>query len=355
MVEGESCGRPFVSIGVTTYNRHDLLRQTLDSILAQTFTDFEVIVGNDYTAEVLTGEMVGITDPRIRFVNHPRNLGEVGNMNALLGMATGRYFTWLFDDDLYEPNFLGTAYDCLVETEFPPAFFSSFRMLRAGETFQPRQIPRTTIVEFSGREFLRWYSPSRPQLASILGLFDLALLRGTIGDLEELSPSSIGVYCEYLFLVRCALLERIIYVDMPLVIYRVHSGSWSESPFELATYIEAGKQLIRRSAAVLRQPVLVDDFNSNLLTICVQHLNTVAHKSARLEATRKKFGLSPFLRAMARYCQEAKVIRKTFHTHGGVESLRVKLVFTKTLILACYTVLMNLASGFRRRREPLPL
>ena len=39
---------PFFSIGVTTYNRKELLKQTLISIINQTFTDFEVIVGNDY-------------------------------------------------------------------------------------------------------------------------------------------------------------------------------------------------------------------------------------------------------------------------------------------------------------------
>lgn len=349
MVEGAESHQPFVSIGVTTYNRHDLLRETLNSILAQTFSDFEVIVGNDYISEILTGEMLGVTDPRVRIVNHPRNLREVGNMNALLGMATGRYFTWLFDDDLYEPDFLQTAHDCLAETGYPPAFFSAFGKLQPGETFQPRAIPRRPVAEFSGREFLRWYSPSSPQLASILGLFDLAVLRTHVGELEELSPSAIGVYCEYLFLVRCALLERIIYVDMPLVIYRVHAGSWSESPFELATYIEAGKQLVRRCAEVLRHPALVADFNPNLLAICEQHLSTVAHKSARLEATKKKFGVGPFWRAMSRYAQESLVIRNLFRTQGGEENLRVKFVFAKTWLFACYTVVMNLASGFRRR------
>jgi glycosyltransferase involved in cell wall biosynthesis len=351
LVEGESCGRPFVSIGVTTYNRHDLLRQTLDSILAQTFTDFEVIVGNDYTAEVLTGEMVGITDPRIRFVNHPRNLGEVGNMNALLGMATGRYFTWLFDDDLYEPNFLGTAYDCLVETEFPPAFFSSFRMLRAGETFQPRQILRTTIVEFSGREFLRWYSPSRPQIASILGLFDTDVLRESVGELEELCPSAIGVYSEYLFLVRCALLGRIVFIDGPFVIYRIHSGSWSESPSELNKYITAGRELVRRSAEVLRHPALVADFDANLMMICEQHLITVAHRTIRIETARKKFGVAALWRAITRYRQEAVQIRKSFLEQGGCEGFRTQLVFKKIDVFCGYTIVMNLASGFYRRNR----
>jgi len=135
-----------------------LLRQTLRSILAQSFGDFEVIVGNDDIAEVLTGEVLGIDDPRIRFVNHPRNLREVGNMNALLAMANGRYFTWLFDDDLYEPDFLQIAHDCLAEKGFPPAFFSSFRMLRPGETHQPRNFARGRVELLSGRKFLRRYS-----------------------------------------------------------------------------------------------------------------------------------------------------------------------------------------------------
>ena len=52
--------QPFFSIGITAYNRHDLLREALGSILSQGFDDFEVIVGNDYQAEKLTREMFGI-------------------------------------------------------------------------------------------------------------------------------------------------------------------------------------------------------------------------------------------------------------------------------------------------------
>jgi glycosyltransferase involved in cell wall biosynthesis len=235
--------RPFVTIGVPTYNRHDLLRQTLLSILAQSFADFEVIVGNDYTAEVLSGEMLGITDPRIRFVNHPSNLREVGNMNALLGMATGRYFTWLFDDDLYQPNFLQTAHDSLAQSGFPPAFFSSFTMLREGEAFCPASLPYRTMEVLTGREFLRRYSARQPEIVSTCGLFDTETLRRVAGGVEELCASAIGVYCEYLFLVRCALLKKIVYADAPLVLFRIHPDSWSENSSELSKYIEAGKGL----------------------------------------------------------------------------------------------------------------
>lgn len=345
--------RPFVTIGVTTYNRHDLLRQNLDSILAQTFDDFEVIVGNDYTAEILTREMLGIEDPRIRLVNHPENLGEIGNMNALLSMARGRYFTWLFDDDLYEPDFLQTAHDCLAEKCFPPAFFSTYRFLRADEPFEPAQIPESPVLEFTGKEFIRWYSPSRMQIASVLGLFDTGTLKNTLGGVKSLCPTAIGVYSEYLLLVRCALLDRIIFTERPLVIYRAHPGSWSESPSEMDKYIAAGKELIKKTAEVLRHPDLIDEFNANLIMICGQHQVTIAHRSVRIETTEKKCGPGALLRSINRYRQEAVQIRRLFLEQGGEKNLRTMSAFAKIAAFCYYTILMNLASCFYQNYKGL--
>ncbi len=340
--------RPFVTIGVPTYNRYDLLRQTLDSILAQTFGDFEVIIGNDYTAEILTSEMLGLTDPRIRIVNHPRNLREVGNMNSLLGLATGRYFTWLFDDDLYEPNFLQTAHECLAENAFPPAFFSSFRMLQANELFTPRSIPFSRMEVLTGSEFLRRYSPDRPAVVSTCGLFDTALLRDVVGGVEELCASAIGVYCEYLFLVRCALLERMVYVDSQLVLFRIHPESWSENVSEYAKYVEAGGELVRRCAETLRHPRLKADYNVNLMTICEQHLITIANRTAKIEVTSRKYGIIAFYRAIARYRKESRNTKENFVSQGGKIGLHEWLDLIK-IDLNCYrNIALILASCFYR-------
>ena len=81
--------KPFFSIGVTTYNRPEMLKQTLMSISAQTFSDFEVIVGNDYIQEPLSAELLGIMDPRIRFINHPQNLGEARQYEHLARSEPG--------------------------------------------------------------------------------------------------------------------------------------------------------------------------------------------------------------------------------------------------------------------------
>ena len=273
--------QPFFTIGITTYNRHDLLRETLQSVITQSYDNFEIIIGNDYQAEVLTTELLGIFDLRVRIVNYPHNLREVGNMNALLEMATGRYFTWLFDDDLYEPDFLQTSHDCLVKTGFPPALFPSFRMMKVHELFQPRKLAVGNIFEFTGREFLQWYSADRPQIASTFGLFDTEKIRGTVGNVESLSPSVIGLYSEFHYLVKCALLDRIVYIDAPYYVFRRHAESYSESNLDLENHLIAGRELIRRSGEVLRHPTLVEDFSVNLQKICLIHITTFAYKTAR--------------------------------------------------------------------------
>ena len=117
---------PFFSIGVTTYNRGILLKECLASILDQTFTKFEVIVGNDYTSDKLSLDEFNLDDQRFKIVNHDENLGELNNMNWLLHAANGRYFTWLADDDAYYPNFLEYIHRTLITHEKLDCGFSNY-------------------------------------------------------------------------------------------------------------------------------------------------------------------------------------------------------------------------------------
>lgn len=296
--------QPFFTIGVPTYNRHGLLIKTLESILAQNFTDFEVIVGNDYTAEILTGEMLGITDPRIRFVNHPVNLREVGNMNALMASANGRYFTWLFDDDLFESDFLNIGYQALVQNNFPDAFFSSYRVITDNNTPEPLAVLLPSPELFSGREFLLRYSASRPDIISTCGLFRTDQLLNITGGLEQLSESKMGLYCEYLLLVCCGLLENIVFINAPLVIFRAHSGSWGENNMELGIYPATGRKLIQRCKQVLDIPKFTDVNNNILMEICRTHLFTYFHRVVQYELALKNSKLIYALRYRQKYFRE---------------------------------------------------
>ncbi|MDO9352130.1 MAG: glycosyltransferase family 2 protein, partial [Solirubrobacteraceae bacterium] len=80
-------------------------REALASVLAQTLGDFEVIVGDDSGGE-LRAAVDDAADPRIRYLEHPTALGFVGNHEATLDAARGRYLAVLHDDDRHHPAYL---------------------------------------------------------------------------------------------------------------------------------------------------------------------------------------------------------------------------------------------------------
>lgn len=349
MVEPDQGPPPFFSIGLTTYNRRDLLRHTLNSILAQTFGDFEVIVGNDYQAEILSGELLGISDPRLRFVNHPHNLQEVGNMNALLAMARGRYFTWLADDDLYEPDFLQTGHDLLAKTGFPPVFFSSYRVIQGTEAPSPASISPNSVCVLTGREFLNRYFARRLKIISAYGLFDTSTLRSVVGGVEELCASAVGLYGEYIFLVRCALLEKIIYSDAPLVLYRMHDGAWGCTNLELDKYREAGAELVRRSSEVLRHPSLSGDLVKHLLAICDMHVHAYGAKLGKIQVAQGNFSPIAMYRAITRLFTETAGVRHSLIEAGGIDPRRAALVFLRLRVKYSLLIAKMLVENWLRQ------
>ena len=269
---------PFFSIGVTTYNKPDLLKQTLTSITSQTFSDFEVIVGNDYIQKNISGDLLGIEDSRIRFVNHSKNLGEIGNMNSLLEMGNGRYFTWLADDDLYNPNFLKKLHIALVKFNYPLCAFSSYKVIR-GTSFSSEVNLSGQEQLLSGREFLRMCLKGKLKTIGCYGVFDTRHIR-SIGGIERLSDSPFALYSEYLLLVRAGLLRYVVYVNIPLVLYREHEASWGNTNTDVAQYKQAGRNLVRECIKVFMMPELSVDFYKNLLSILKLTLHVFVCKLA---------------------------------------------------------------------------
>ena len=66
-----------ITVGVTTYNRTGFLKETIHSLLQQSFRNFELIISNDYPAVAVTFDSLGIqNDSRIKIINQATNLGE---------------------------------------------------------------------------------------------------------------------------------------------------------------------------------------------------------------------------------------------------------------------------------------
>ena len=100
--------QPRVSIGLPIYNAERYLEEAIDSILAQTYTDFELIISDnastDRTQEIC--KVYAQRDPRIRYHRNEKNLGGAPNHNLVFRLARGEYFKWAAYDDKIAPDFL---------------------------------------------------------------------------------------------------------------------------------------------------------------------------------------------------------------------------------------------------------
>ena len=90
-----------VSIITATYNRSEVLKWAIRSVLAQTFCDWELIVVGDACTDDTEQVVASFTDPRIRFVNRSTSFGEQsGPNNDGFFLANGRLIAYLNHDDL---------------------------------------------------------------------------------------------------------------------------------------------------------------------------------------------------------------------------------------------------------------
>ncbi len=269
---------PFFSIGITTYNRLDLLRYSILNVLEQEYKDFEVIIGNDYLPEALTSEKIGINDPRIIIVNNDKNLGEIGNMNMLLARARGSYFTWQFDDDMCSPDFLNKAYTALEKYNFPSCLYTSLAYIYGNSNYKFLRQKNTDSYLYSGSDFLRAFLSGKCKVMGSAGLYKTDFLRD-IGGATQLSEGRMAVYSEYLMIFRACQRSSIVYINSEMVAFRVHGNSWSGTCSEANIYMEAGINLLRESIPIFSDPELLTDYRKNLSSLLKSIISMVITKN----------------------------------------------------------------------------
>ena len=107
--------KPLISIGVSTYNRKDYLKLSLDSLLSQTYPNCEIIVVDDGSSDN-TGEMVKELYPQVKYV-YQTNAGDAAAKNHAAALAQGEYIIFNDSDDLFLPDAVERLYDALKDKE----------------------------------------------------------------------------------------------------------------------------------------------------------------------------------------------------------------------------------------------
>jgi glycosyltransferase involved in cell wall biosynthesis len=121
---------PRVTIGLPVYNGENYLAETLDSLLDQSYTDFELIISDNASTDSTEAicRRYAAQDARIRYYRSEQNHGAAWNYNRVFELATGEYFKWAAHDDLCAPTFLER---CVAVLEQNPDVVLAFARTQA--------------------------------------------------------------------------------------------------------------------------------------------------------------------------------------------------------------------------------
>jgi glycosyltransferase involved in cell wall biosynthesis len=214
---------PMVSIGMPIYNAEKYLTKSLDSLLAQDFQDFELIISDNASTD--STEQICRTyaskDSRIRYSRNAVNEGAVKNFNRVFQLSSGRFFMWASDHDLWEQSFISECLRKLEEESNAVLCFSPITLIdKEGQmigTYDENL--DTTNLDMLGRFHtviwrLRWKLGAG---ASIYGLINSEALRMARPYQNVYGP-------DWILLIELSLLGSFVKLSQPLFHLRdVHS------------------------------------------------------------------------------------------------------------------------------------
>lgn len=221
-----SAQEPLVSVIVPTRNRPGYLREALASAMAQTYSNFEILV-RDNASDPATAEVVKeFSDPRIQYVRHDFNIGPTRNVIEACRAAAGKYVTTLHDDDVWEPTFLEKMIPPLEADPELAIGFCDHWIINADGTINASLTRRNT------RQWKRHsLAPGKHQPIHALAVVHktiplsmAAVMRRDVIDWDDVPdlPSCYDIWLMYL-VSRDG--QAAFYVPERLTRYRVHNGS----------------------------------------------------------------------------------------------------------------------------------
>lgn len=210
---------PKVSICIPTYNRKEYLKKALESVFAQTFKDYEVIVVDDGSTDE-TGEMIKQTGYNVRYY-WQENAGDTVTKNKLIELAKGEFITFVDSDDLLIPDAIEVMVTSLEKENKEKVVYGNY--VRIDEKGQI--CGRSKRILYSG--FIT------PQLftdiiAHAVGSMLSKKVLEEAGGFDELLPVS----ADYKLFLQLSLKYHFIALPEPIFMRRRHGDNISQICFE---------------------------------------------------------------------------------------------------------------------------
>ena len=177
---------PKISIGLPVYNGDKFIAQAIESILQQSFTDFELLISDNASTDA-TERMCrdfARLDLRVRYKRRDKNLGAAPNFNGLVSRARGEYFKWMAHDDMLRPQYLQ---QCLAMLEQNPQAVLSYPLamdIDAEDKTLRRNVDAVKLDYAEAHKRLRYHICTNHSCLMVFGLIrrDILLQTNLIGS-----------------------------------------------------------------------------------------------------------------------------------------------------------------------------
>jgi glycosyltransferase involved in cell wall biosynthesis len=211
---------PFFSVCIPTYNRAHYLKQALESVLSQTFDNFEIIVYDDGSTDSTAEVVKKFNDSRIRYFKGEKNRGRPYARNQCVNLAKGDWIVWLDDDDVMKPDLLSSY--AVAINRFPSV--SVFYPLKLWILYEnSKEMKLSQIIDyFKNRKACVRTLMSSPPLPN-----PGVCIKKSVYDKYGLYDEEFYRAQDYEFWFRILPYEDIKGIDYEGLVYRIHDGNVS--------------------------------------------------------------------------------------------------------------------------------
>ena len=216
-----------LTVGIPTYNRAGWVRESIDSVLAQSFTDFRLVVSDNASEDDTPQVVRSFDDDRIVYLRAERNLGVCANFNRIVEHADSEFLLLLPDDDILYPGQLQAAVDVLERCATVGLTHSAFDYIDERSRVIRRVTPvptRSPVKIRSGVAALEWLMVSSEALCFPTVMYRTRAIVDAGGFREEEGP-----FRDRQLWMRIALDWDFGYLASALVGQRTHADSITTS------------------------------------------------------------------------------------------------------------------------------
>ncbi len=252
---------PLVSIGLPVYNGADYLKSTIDSILAQTFKDFELIISdnasNDATQQIC--EEYAAKDHRIIYIRNQENVGAIQNYLNLLEASRGKYFKWAGHDDLLKPKLIEKLVEALENNpEFVLSYSRTTRINGEGEVITDNYKDELDITLDTPSKRFKAYNDRFKENTMCDPIF--SLYRKEV--LDKTIPLGTYMGCDAVFLGELVMHGKFFEVPESLFLRRIHDKMFGQATKSLKDKLSWFDPSNKNKMKTKRIPMLVGFWNS---------------------------------------------------------------------------------------------